>query len=379
MSDTNLQIRVLDSVSQIQSKTWDTLTGTTNPFTKHAFYAALEQSKSACPQTGWQPCHFLLEDKVAKALGLMPAYVKNHSYGEYVFDQSWAHAYEHAGGQYYPKLQMSVPFTPATGPRIFCQSDYHAQALIDGAVTLCNTHGISGFHMTFLNTQDHNRAQNAGLLIRYDEQFHWENKSYQNFEHFLGALSSRKRKAIRKERKQARSDISEIKILTGREIEETHWDSFYTFYLETAAKKWGTPYLNREFFSLIGESMSQETVLILAYRAGVPIAGALNFMGDNTLFGRYWGAVEHHPYLHFELCYYQAIDFAIQNKLKTVEAGAQGAHKIARGYEPKRTYSAHWFLDQGFRSAIEHYLKMEREEVEQQIEHLTRFTPFKRK
>lgn len=372
-----LHARILNAAAELGASTWNSLAGTDHPFTRYEFFHALEASGSATAQTGWQPCHILLEAD-STPIGLLPAYLKSHSYGEYVFDHNWAHAYERAGGRYYPKLQMSVPFTPATGPRFLCQTDEQAGQLLQAAQNICLNNGLSSLHCTFLNERDKVIAAKAGLAIRKDEQYHWNNDGYQSFDDFLAALTSRKRKAVRKEREAALAEGLTIEILQGQDITEAHWDAFFEFYQDTGARKWGTPYLTRAFFSQISETMSEQIILFLAIREGKPIAGALNFQGKTTLYGRYWGAVEHHPFLHFELCYYQAIDYAIAQGLSRVEAGAQGAHKIARGYVPVATYSAHWMADEGFHQAVDDFVSAERDEVEFQIKHLSRHAPFKK-
>lgn len=378
LNDKRLKARILNKAGDVDEKLWDRFAGTTHPFTRHGFITALEDSGSATAQSGWQPCHILLCDGEDNPCGLMPAYLKGHSYGEYVFDHSWANAYEQAGGRYYPKLQASIPFTPATGPRLLAESDAHRHALLNAAQNLIEQNQFSGLHITFAQEEEAALMADHGLLIREGEQFHWRNRGYSSFDDFLNALSSRKRKAIKKERREALSANLNIEILVGREICEHHWDAFFQFYIDTGNRKWGTPYLNRRFFSLMGERMGDAVVLMMAYRAGQPIAGALNLQGADALYGRYWGAIEHHPFLHFELCYYQAIDYAIEHGLKRVEAGAQGAHKIARGYEPVLTRSAHWLRDPGFHDAVERYLRMERREVESEVDYLSNFTPFKK-
>ncbi|MGD8326744.1 MAG: GNAT family N-acetyltransferase [Sphingomonadales bacterium] len=377
-ASTSYQARILDSADALGKEQWNALAGTDHPFTRYEFIHALENSGSATAETGWQPCHIIIEDHHQNPKALMPAYLKSHSYGEYVFDHNWAHAYEQAGGRYYPKLQISIPFTPATGPRFLTKDEEAAPLLIEAAKTLCLNNGFSSLHCTFLNEKDCRIAKNAGLAIRHDEQFHWTNDGYQNFDDFLDALASRKRKAIRKERKTALENDITVQILNGQDITEAHWDAFFTFYQDTGARKWGTPYLTRSFFSQIGQNMGEQIVLILAYREGRPIAGALNFKGKTTLYGRYWGAIEHHPFLHFELCYYQAIDYAIRHGLSRVEAGAQGAHKVARGYAPVATRSAHWMANESFHDAVREFVSAERDEVDFQIKHLTRHTPFKK-
>ena len=352
-----------------------------NPFVSHAFFLALEQSKSACARTGWGPRHLLarLDGEIA---GIVPCYLKSHSQGEYVFDRGWADAYERAGGRYYPKLQASVPFTPATGPRLLIRGDVDQHqigtALARGLVALCEATKASSVHVTFAREAEWKFLAAHGFLQRTDQQFHWHNPGFASFDDFLATLNSRHRKAIKRERRDAVANGITIHALTGSDITEEAWDAFFDFYMETGSRKWGRPYLTRDFFSLIGESMAQDVLLVMARRNGRWIAGAINFIGSDTLFGRNWGAIEHHPFLHFEVCYYQAIDFAIQRGLKTVEAGAQGEHKIARGYLPQTTYSAHYIADPGLRHAIADYLKREREYVAEAGRELAEAGPFRK-
>ena len=342
-----------------------------NPFISHAFLHALEESGSATRATGWLPQHLVLEDAAGGISACMPCYLKSHSYGEYVFDHAWADAYERAGGSYYPKLQAAVPFTPVTGRRLLVRDGpdrTERQALLlQAAATLTDRLEASSLHVTFPTREECELAGSLGFLQRNDQQFHWRNEGYESFEDFLAALASRKRKAIRAERKRALEGGIEIERVTGSDLTEDHWDAFFAFYMDTGSRKWGSPYLTRTFFSLIGETMRDEILLVLAKRRGRAIAGALNFIGSDALYGRYWGALEEHPCLHFEVCYYQAIDFAIERKLARVEAGAQGAHKLARGYLPVQTYSAHWIRDPGLRRAIADYLKRERLAVAHEI------------
>jgi predicted N-acyltransferase len=355
---------------------------TDNPFLKHAFLASLEESGAATARTGWLGRHLIVEDETGTVLAAMPAYLKNHSRGEYVFDQGWAEAFEHAGGSYYPKLQVAVPFTPVTGPRLLVRPGPSAsaarEALIAGALELVKRDKASSLHVTFPSETDWNYLTELGFLARTDRQFHWTNDGYRNFENFLAALSSRKRKTIHRERREAVANGIEILRLTGADITEDAWDAFFAFYMDTGARKWGSPYLNRLFFSLIGERMRDNIVLVMAKRGGRYIAGALNFTGGGTIYGRYWGAVEHHPFLHFEVCYYQAIEYAIEHSLKTVEAGAQGAHKLARGYRPVPTYSAHYIANASLRRAVADYLLREREYVEAESEELSQLAPFRK-
>jgi predicted N-acyltransferase len=352
-----------------------------NPFVSHAFFVAVEKSGSACARTGWGPRH-LLAKRDGRIAGIVPCYLKSHSQGEYVFDRGWADAYERAGGRYYPKLQASVPFTPATGPRLLIRNGVDADvigaALARGLVGLCEATKASSVHVTFARQAEQKFLAGHGFLERTDQQFHWHNQGYGHFDDFLATLNSRHRKAIKRERREALSAGITIHHLTGGDITEDAWDAFFEFYMDTGSRKWGRPYLTRAFFSLIGESMSRDVLLVMAKRDGRWIAGAINFIGSDTLFGRNWGAVEHHPFLHFEVCYYQAIDFAIQRRLKTVEAGAQGEHKIARGYLPQTTYSAHYIADPGLRHAIADYLKRERAYVAEAARELTEAGPFRK-
>lgn len=378
-------VRIIQSLAEVSPKDWDACAippgEPVNPFLRHAFLNALEESGSATRRTGWLPLHLLLEDEAGALVGAVPMYLKNHSRGEYVFDHGWADAFERAGGNYYPKLQISVPFTPATGPRLLTapgeKRGETEDTLLAAVLEVARRQDASSAHFTFLNERQWNILGAHGLLQRTDQQFHWQNNGYGSFEDFLGALSSRKRKNIRKEREQALAGGVEIEWVTGADINENHWDAFFSFYIDTGNRKWGTPYLTRTFFSLIGERMPEDILLIMARRNGKYIAGALNFIGSDTLYGRNWGAIEHHPFLHFECCYYQAMDFAIARGLACVEAGAQGEHKLARGYLPVRTYSAHWIANPSFRSAVEHYLERERQYVEEGIAVLGEHSPFR--
>ena len=335
-----------------------------NPFLSHHFLAALETSKSVGGNSGWRVQHVLVKTAAGELIAAAPCYLKSHSRGEYVFDYGWAEAYAHAGGNYYPKLQVAVPFTPATGRRLLVRPGPHAdeirRVLAGGLVKLCDIDGASGVHVTFATEPEFRFLGELGFLQRTDQQFHWDNPGYQSFDDFLGALSSRKRKTIRRERADALANGVSVHWLTGRNLTEDVWDNFFTFYMETGSRKWGRPYLTRPFFSLVGEKMGDRILLVMAKRNGRWIAGAINFIGSHTLFGRHWGAIEDHPFLHFEVCYYQAIEYAIVHKLARVEAGAQGEHKIARGYMPATTYSAHFIADPALRRAIADYLKRER-------------------
>ncbi|GAA3860293.1 GNAT family N-acetyltransferase [Celeribacter arenosi] len=381
-----ITITVSSTITDIAPDEWDACarapaTGTApDPFTTHRFLAALEASGSVGTGTGWHP-RYLMAKRGEDTIAVAPAYLKSHSQGEYVFDFQWAHAYENAGGRYYPKLQIAVPFTPVTGPRLLTREgceEIGQAALVQGAVQLCDQMGLSSLHITFCTDTEAAAGEDMGLLTRLGQQFHWENNGYADFDAFLAALSSRKRKNIRRERAQAQSFGGEIIQLTGDAIQPEHWDAFWTFYQDTGARKWGTPYLTRAFFDHVHETMRSEILLILATRDGHPVAGALNFIGQNTLFGRYWGCSEHHPALHFELCYYQAIDYAIANGLTRVEAGAQGEHKLARGYLPNETHSLHWIADAGFRRAIADYLDQERAAVGEEVSLLTAYGPFRK-
>jgi hypothetical protein len=389
--DTAMVVLVSPRIAEVPAADWDacaredssaTSGRLANPFICHAFLQALEASGSATRATGWLPQHVLLKDGAGRLLGAMPCYLKSHSYGEYVFDHAWADAYERAGGSYYPKLQVAVPFTPVTGKRLLVADGPNRTereaVLLQAAATLAERLDASSAHITFLTRDEWELAGELGYLQRNDQQFHWRNEGYGSFEDFLAALSSRKRKTIRKERAEAPKSGIEIEWVTGRDLTEAHWDAFFSFYMDTGSRKWGTPYLTRPFFSLIGETMAGQILLVLAKREGRAIAGALNFIGADTLFGRYWGALEEHPHLHFEVCYYQAIDFAIAHKLACVEAGAQGAHKLARGYLPVPTYSAHWIADPALRRVITDYLKRERRAVAREIALLGEESPYRK-
>jgi hypothetical protein len=378
-------IKVIDSLSSVDATLWDTCANPAgdpyNPFVSHAFLNALEESGSATRRTGWLAQHVLLEDGDGNIASCMPMYLKNHSRGEYVFDYGWANAFENAGGHYYPKLQSSVPFTPATGPRLLTPPGRGREAaedtLVAGAVEICKRHAASSLHITFLPEHQWKRLGEMGLLQRTDQQFHWINRGYSTFDDFLSDLSSRKRKMIRKERERAHDNNVHVEWVTGSDLTEDHWDAFFTFYMDTGARKWGSPYLTREFFSLVGERMADHILLVMARRGGRLIAGALNFIGGDALYGRNWGAIEHHPFLHFECCYYQAIEFAIERGLARVEAGAQGEHKLARGYMPTRTYSAHWIANASFREAVSDYLERERQHIDRDIQVLGEYAPFR--
>ncbi|MXO65473.1 GNAT family N-acetyltransferase [Altericroceibacterium endophyticum] len=373
----NLHARILPSVGSVSAEDWDRLAGNANPFLSHAFLTSLEDSESVGGDTGWAPAPIVIEDGGGGLRAALPAYLKGHSQGEYVFDYAWADAWHRAGGEYYPKLQIAVPFTPATGPRMLLSDPIYAAPLLQAAQTLCERQGFSSAHATFIEPDQVSLFEEADWLIRTDTQFHWENRDYGDFDGFLDALASRKRKAVRKERKAAQDGVT-IRHLTGADLTADVWDAFWQFYQNTGARKWGTPYLTRTAFDLMSKRMGEQILMVLAYQDGYPIAGALNFIGTETLFGRYWGCVVDKPFLHFELCYYQAIDAALERGLSRVEAGAQGGHKLARGYEPVTTYSAHWIADPQFRLAIEDFLEREREGVAIDQMTLGDHTPFRK-
>ncbi len=378
-------VKVLGSLGEVPAAQWDACAGTDDPFLSHAFLSALEDSGSASARSGWLPRHLVVEDGAGTVIAAAPFYLKSHSYGEYVFDWSWADAYERAGGRYYPKLQSAVPFTPVTGRRLLVRPGADAEteseladALIAAMVTLGERLGVSSVHVNFPTEAEWRRLGDHGLLLRTGQQYHWQNRGYESFDDFLGSLSSRKRKAIRRERRAVADQGIVLSTLTGDAIAERHWDAFYGFYRDTSDRKWGSAYLTRAFFSLIGETMAGNVVLVLAEADGRYVGGALNLMGRDTLYGRYWGCAETYRFLHFEACYYRAIDFAIARGLTWVEAGAQGPHKIQRGYLPRRTYSAHWIADGEFRRVIERYLAEERAAVEHEMEILGQRSPFRR-
>jgi uncharacterized protein len=395
MDSSEITLEAVSSISQIPAEEWDACANPAfsadgslggckssyNPFVSHAFFSALEASGSATPRTGWGPRHLLTRYDGVVA-GIVPCYLKSHSQGEYVFDRGWADAYMRAGGSYYPKLQASVPFTPATGPRLLIRHDVDQDeirsALARGLIGLCEATEASSVHVTFAREAEWKFLASHGFLQRTDQQFHWNNRGYRSFDDFLGTLNSRHRKAIKRERREAVASGITIHALNGSEITEDAWDAFFEFYMETGSRKWGRPYLTRSFFSLIGETMAKDVLLIMARRNNRWIAGAINFVGSDTLFGRNWGAVEHHPFLHFEVCYYQAIDYAITHSLKAVEAGAQGEHKLARGYLPQTTFSAHYIADPSLRHAIKDYLKRERAYVAEMGRELTEAGPFRK-
>ena len=350
-----------------------------NPFLNHDFLSSLEDSKSVGGRSGWLVQHLLADDRNGTLIGAAPCYLKTHSRGEYVFDRGWAEAYENAGGSYYPKLQVSIPFTPAPGRRLLVRpgplADAVPSALARGLIELCRRRQCSSVHVTFSTEEESRLLAEHGYLQRNDQQFHWNNAGYGTFDDFLAALAARKRKAIKRERREALAAGIDVHWLTGADLTEAVWDTFFEFYIETGSRKWGRPYLTRDFYSLVGERMADRIVLVMAKRAGRWIAGAINFIGSDTLYGRHWGAIEHHPFLHFELCYYQAIEYAIAHRIPRVEAGAQGEHKLARGYLPTTTYSAHYIVDPALRRAIADYLKRERAYVAAAGEELAGLAP----
>lgn len=385
MNEHHCEVRIAESIADIGAEHWNAAACPAagppyNPFLDFRFLDALERSGSVGRDAGWQPFHAEVRDRDG-CVGFVPMYVKNHSQGEYVFDYAWADAYQRAGGQYYPKLQVSVPFTPATGPRLLTHPDRDPDTaepiLLEAVAAFAAQIGVSSAHMTFMTQAQWERAGAAGWLRRMDQQYHWHNRGYASFDEFLGELASKKRKNLKRERRDALEHGIEIEWVTGSDLREAHWDAFYRFYLDTGSRKWGSPYLNRKFFSLVSEAMPERILLILCRRAGRYIAGALNFIGAEVLFGRNWGCIEDHRFLHFETCYYQAIDFAIAHGLRRVEAGAQGQHKVARGYLPEPTHSAHWIVDAGFRRAVRDYLEDEREYVAADIDETERATPFR--
>jgi predicted N-acyltransferase len=370
--EADIVAKIASGVSGLNAHAWDRLGGT-DPFVSHAFLAALEQSGSVGRGSGWTPAPLLIEDGADHLLGAAPAYLKTHSQGEYVFDQGWADAWERAGGQYYPKLQIAVPFTPVPGPRLL---GTRPQQLLAAAEAVAIQNELSSVHMTFPDALSVAEAERRGWLIRHGVQYHWFNQGYRSFDEFLGGLRHSKRKSIRKERREACNGL-EIRTLQGSDIGPADWDAMWAFYQDTGSRKWGRPYLTRAFFDLIGERMGDRVLLFLADRNSRPIAGALNFVGDDSLYGRYWGCIEEVPHLHFELCYYQAIEWAIGQRLSSVQAGAQGEHKVSRGYEPVITRSAHFIPNQSFREAVEGFLEAERDAIAGEVEWLRRDLPYR--
>lgn len=377
MSDNELTVRLAPAVGELEAVQWNALGGDRNPFMSYEFLTALEDSGSVGSGTGWDPVPITITDASDRLLAAMPSYAKGHSQGEYVFDHSWADAFHRAGRDYYPKLQIAAPFTPASGPRLLLSDPVLASHLLKGAEVVCEQNRLSSAHATFVEPDQLPYFEAENWLIRSDIQFHWLNRGYDSFDNFLRSLASRKRKNLRKERAAAQSGLA-IKHLSGDDIRAEHWDAFWVFYQDTGARKWGTPYLTREAFTLLGERMGERMVLVLAFDDDEPIAGALNFIGADAIYGRYWGCTREVRFLHFELCYYQAIDIAIELGLRRVEAGAQGGHKLARGYEPIQTFSAHYLVDPAFREAVSEFLKRERKGVAADQLFLDQRTPFKK-
>ncbi|WP_448207729.1 GNAT family N-acetyltransferase [Azospirillum sp. sgz302134] len=382
----SITVKVLTGVGQADPQQWDACAGLDSPFLSHAFLLALEESGSATRRSGWQPTHLAALDATGRMVGAVPMYLKSHSYGEYVFDHSWAHAYERAGGRYYPKLQVAVPFTPVPGPRLLVRPDVLGPdggdvvyaALIQAMEEVARRYGVSSVHVTFPTEADWTRLGEAGWLLREGVQYHWENRGYASFDDFLGTLNSRKRKAIRKERREVAESGVRLHALTGADLKTEHWDAFHRFYMDTADRKWGGGYLNRAFFRLLGETMADRVMLVMCEDGGDWVAGALNLIGTEALYGRNWGSDGRYRFLHFEACYYRALDFAIERGLKRVEAGAQGEHKIQRGYLPVPTYSAHWVADAGFRRALDDFLTRERAAMAAEREALMDLSPYRR-
>jgi predicted N-acyltransferase len=381
-------LRVCDGIGAFTQEEWSCLCGTSreapgySPFLSYAFLSSLEDSGCVARKAGWLPQFLRLEDDSGTLIGAIPCYLKSHSQGEYVFDHGWADAFERAGGRYYPKLQASIPFTPVTGPRLLVDrnrdSNAVRSALANGLRQLTDQIGVSSAHSTFVNDDDLPVFTGAGFLHRIDQQFHFFNEGYGSYDAFLETLASRKRKALKRERREAVADDITIDRLTGSQITERAWDDFFTFYMDTGSRKWGRPYLNRKFYALIGERMPDDVMLVMARRGGHYIAGAINFIGSDRLFGRHWGCIEDHRFLHFEVCYHQAIDFAIERKLRVVEAGAQGEHKLARGYLPVTTHSVHYIAHEGLRRAINDFLRHERSDVVLMSDVLSEHAPFKK-
>ncbi len=376
----SVTVKVIGSLGEVSASDWDACAGAANPFVSHTFLKTLEDSEAACGESGWLPQHIVIEDEKG-LVGAAPCYLKSHSYGEYVFDWGWADAYERAGGKYYPKLQVSVPFSPVTGPRLLVRDGEDAthtrRLLTAGLLELAKQHDVSSLHLTFTTEEEWNELGEFGLIRRQGQQFHWENRGFGTFDDFLDSLNSRKRKMIRKERAAANADV-DIEVLTGDDIRPEHMQAFYHFYLNTVDRKWAHAYLNYEFFQLLRERMADRIVLVIATHDGDYVAGALNIRGDDVLYGRNWGCIERFRMLYFEACFYRGIEFAIQNGLGKVEAGAQGPHKISRGYLPSPTYSLHWIRDEGFRNAVADFVRRERAGIEHEMESLGELSPFKR-
>lgn len=381
-NEPNASLKLIQSIGDVPAEQWDACAGPDNPFLSHAFLSALEDSGSVEVRTGWMPQHLVLENSAGELIAACPLYLKGHSHGEYVFDWGWADAYERAGGKYYPKLLSAVPFTPVPGPRFLIRPGQNSANLTDlmisGLQEATRRLKVSSAHLNFLQPEQAEPLYEAGFLKRLGLQYHWHNQVYEDFDEFLAALSSRKRKAIKKERRQVEQSPVKLSRLTGEDIKPDHWDAFFRFYIDTSDRKWGSAYLTREFFDLLGERMSDRVMLVMAEVEGVPVGGALNLIGSDALYGRNWGCIADFKFLHFEACYYQAIDFAIERSLGTVEAGAQGQHKIQRGYLPTLTYSAHYLPDPGFESAVEDFLQRERRQIAWEMDALNRESPFKK-
>jgi predicted N-acyltransferase len=378
-----LSASIVAATSEIPAGMWNSLVPHSggvvdNPFLDHAFFLALEESGSASRKTGWSPQHLLLRSETGAPVGLMPMFLKSHSQGEYVFDHGWADAFQRAGGRYYPKFQCSVPFTPVTAPKLLAASPERRRALLAAAAEMADQNGVSSVHATFITEEEEELARGAAWLVRHDTQFHWLNEGFASFDDYLETMSSRHRKVTRRERRDALCAGLSVRWLTGPELTESVWDAFFAFYMDTGRRKWGRPYLNRRFFSLLSETMAARILLIFAYDGRKPVAGTLNLIGKDTLYGRYWGCTRDVPFLHFELCYYQAIDYAIAHGLGRVEAGAQGEHKLARGYAPTLTRSIHWIGNAAFRRAVDDYLKRERRSVDAEQSAYDQHTPFRR-
>jgi predicted N-acyltransferase len=376
-----VSVRVIERIAEVPADDWNRCAGDANPFISHAFLHALEASGSATGETGWLAQHVVAEDRGGHVRAVVPMYLKSHSYGEYVFDHGWADAFARAGGRYYPKLQIAVPFTPVPGPRLLIAPDADIAAtrgaLIGALAEVARRHRVSSVHCTFCTAEEADAFAAAGWLVRHGLQYHWDNRGYATFDDFLGALSHGRRKAIRRERRDVAAAGLEIETLSGDALRPEHWAAFYDFYIATSERKWGDPYLTPQFFQLLGKTMADQVALVLVRKDGRYIAGALNLQGRDTLYGRNWGCRGDYPFLHFEACYYQAIDHAIRHGLARVEAGAQGEHKIQRGYLPQRTYSAHWIAHQGFRDAVADFLRRERPQVARQIKALGEYSPYK--
>jgi predicted N-acyltransferase len=378
----DVSVKILNRIDQVPAAEWDACAGDANPFVRHAFLNALEESGSVRAETGWLPQHLVVNDETGRVAACMPMYLKNHSYGEYIFDWGWADAYERAGGKYYPKLLSAVPFTPVTCRKLLISPDADpirtAEMLAGGLIEVADQHDVSSLHLNFPPAEESALLEEMGFMRRKALQYHWENQGYKCFDDFLGDLNSRKRKSIRKERREAAEHGVQILMLTGDAIEPRHWDAFYHFYIDTSNRKWGSAYLNREFFALLGERLADRVLLVMAEYEGQLVGGALNLIGDDTLYGRNWGCVSDFKFLHFEACYYRAIDFAIERGLARVEAGAQGQHKIQRGYLPTYTYSNHYIPEPGFASAVKEFLVHESRQMVQEKAYLEQGSPFRK-